>query len=206
MWRKLADVAFWIGLALYFGGILVIGVIVAPGVFDAARENHLTMQGITVPPLEMWKEVGGEVFGNVLNRFRVVESVSLALMLAGIAGWMLGHKHVRRSTWVLAALWTLVAVLTVVDLVWLQNRIWDLRTVVRQEAPAHAGEGMEARWPARDQFESLHNLDESLNKGKGYVLLGMILVASWRGLADKKAGYTPDAPEIVRKTISKHPG
>jgi len=204
MWRKLADAAFWIGLALYFGGIAAIAV-AAPAVFKTAQEKQLKLPGIADPPLDMGNQVGGEIFGNVLYNFRIIEAIALALMLVGIGTWVLGHKHVRRSTWVILTLWAMVAAITAVDIGWLQNRIWELRETVRQQAPAHAAEGKGARWPERIQFDTLHHWDESLGHAKAYILLGMILVASWRGLADKRSSYAPDAPDVLRRTMSKQP-
>src|ERR1041384_5508963 len=115
MWRKLADVAFWIGVSLYFGGLIAVGAIVAPAVFDTAKDSHLSMPGIAAPPLDMGGQVGGQVFGVILNRFSYVEALGLILMFVGLAGWILGHKHVRRSTWVIAILWVMVGGMAAMD-------------------------------------------------------------------------------------------
>src|SRR4051812_18073491 len=111
MWRKFADVMFWVGLSLYFGGLVAVWAIVAPAIFRTAENAHVSMPGITSPPLDMPREVGGEIFGVVLGRFAYLEAAALMLMFVGLAAWILGHRHVRRGTWLLLALWTLVAAL-----------------------------------------------------------------------------------------------
>lgn len=204
MWRKLADVAFWIGVSLYFGGLLAVGLVAAPAIFQTARAQKISMPGIAEPPLDMANQVGGEIFGEVLYRFGFLEAVALALMLAGIAGWILGHKHVRRSTWVVLALWGMVAILAATDARWLRPKVWAMRTLVREQAPAHVAAGAAAPWPERDQFDRLHQWDETLGRAKVYLLLAMLIVTAWRGLAEKRLpGGGPDAPEVLRKTMAK---
>jgi hypothetical protein len=204
MWRKLADVAFWIGVSVYFGGIVALGAIAAPAIFQTAKYAHVSMPGIASPPLEMGNQVGGEIFGEVLHRFAYVEAGSLALMLAGIAGWMLGHKHVRRSTWVVLICWVLLATLAAADAAVIRPKVWALRTTVREQAAARTDAN--AAWPEREQFDRLHGLDETLNRAKGYLLLGMLVVTAWRGLAEKRVGHTTDAPEVLRKTMAGKAG
>ncbi len=186
MWRKLADVVFWIGLSLYFGGLMTIGAVVAPAVFQASREAHLSMPGIAAPPLVIDTQVGGEVFGAILNRFSFVEAAALGLMLAGLATWLLAHKQVRWSTLVLLALWTFVAGMAAYDSASLRPRVWKLREDVRQQAPAHAADAVGAAWPDREEFDRLHTASETLGRSKGYVLLAMIFVAAWRALAERR--------------------
>src|SRR4051794_7379891 len=107
MWQKFADVIFWIGLSLYFGGLIAVGAIVAPAVFDTATAAHLSMPDVATPPLDMSRQVGGEVFGAVLGRFAYLEAGALGMMLVGLAAWILGQRHVRGSTWVLLVLWAM---------------------------------------------------------------------------------------------------
>jgi hypothetical protein len=175
-------------------------VVVARAVFDTAKGAGLSMPGITAPPLEMDKQVGGELFGAVLNRFSYFEALGLALMLAGLAGWLLGHRHVRRSTWVIAALWAMVAGLAAVDAGWVRPQVWAQREVVREQAASHAADREGAEWPERAAFDRLHQLSETLGHCKGYVLLAMILVTAWRGLAEKRAAPA-DKAEVMRRTM-----
>jgi hypothetical protein len=113
---------------------------------------------------------------------------------------MLGHKHVRRSTWVVLACWVLLAALAAVDAGMIRPKVWALRTTVREQAREHAVEG--ARWPERDQFDRLHLWDETLGRAKVYLLLGMLVVTAWRGLAEKRGAGGLDAPDVLRKTMA----
>lgn len=206
MWRKLADVSFWIGVSLYFGGLLALGLVAAPAIFRTAESARLAMPGIADPPLVMYRHVGGEIFGVVLHRFAYVEAAALTLMLAGIAGWMLGHRHVRRSTWVVLICWVLVATLAAADAGVIRPSVWQLRSVVREQATTRAAADPKAPWPERDQFDRLHALDETFNRAKIYLLLAMLVVTAWRGLAEKSGRPTPDAPEVIRRTMATKTG
>src|SRR5690242_10593218 len=101
MWRHLTNVAWWIGVSIYFGGILALGAVAAPAIRDAVEHAGITMGGFASPPLPMRGEVTGQIFGEVLARFTTVEVIALGLMLLGIAGFLFAHVPVRRSAWVL---------------------------------------------------------------------------------------------------------
>lgn len=180
MWRRLFDVLFWLGVSVYFGGMVAVGAIVAPAVFDAARDAHLSMPGIS-PPLEADRQAGGEIFGVILNRFAYVEAVCLVLILIGIAGWLLTQRVVRRSTLLIAGLWLLIALTTAYDAAAVRPRVWNLRDALRQSAAAHVNDAQGASWPERSEFDALHARSEMLGKIKAYALLAMVLIAAWRG-------------------------
>jgi hypothetical protein len=201
MWRKLSDVAFWIGISLYFGGIIAVGAVVAPSVFRTTDEAHISMPGIAAPPLTMSSQVGGEIFGDILSRFSYMEALSLALMLLGLSGWLLAHRHVRRSTWVVLILWAISAGLAAYDAASVRPAIWKLREAVRDGASTRAADAKDAPWPERSQFDKLHSWDETLNRFKGYTLLAMILVTAWRGLAEKHTAPPLDTRDIIKKTV-----
>ena len=200
MWRKAADVTIWLGTSVYFGGLVTLGVVAAPAVFASSANAHLSMPGIAAPPLNMSNQVGGEIFGEVLNRFAWVQLIGLALILVGLAVWFLGHKMVRRSTWVLVILWILLAALTAYDIGVLRPRVFVVRDAVREKAKRPppptmpAGPLTSADWPEQVEFNGLHDRSEAIAHWEAYVLLGMILVAAWRGLAEKKPSHAVPAP------------
>lgn len=181
MWRRLLDVIFWIGTSLYFGGMVAIGAIVAPAVFDTARRANMSMPGVVSPPLEVDRQVGGEIFGVILDRFAYVEVACLVLMLVALAGWIIGQRVVRPTTWVILALWAVVGVLTAYDAGSLRPKVFTLRQDVRDQAAAHAGDAAGAPWPARTEFNALHARSETVAHLKVYAMLGMIVLAAWRG-------------------------
>ena len=181
MWRRLLDVIFWIGASLYFGGLVAGGAVGAPAVFQAVRRGNMSMSGIASPPLQADRQAGGEIFGAILNRFAYVEAACLVLMLVALAAWIVGQRVVRKSTWALLALWVLVAGLTAYEAGYLRPRVFTVRQEVRDQAAAHAADAPGAAWPARAEFESLHSRSETLGHAKAYALLGMIVLAAWRG-------------------------
>jgi hypothetical protein len=179
MWRRILDVIFWIGASLCFGGLVALGVIVAPAVFETARQTHLSMPGIS-PPLEVDRQVGGEIFGAILHRFAYLEVACLLLMLVALAGWIISQRVVRRSTWLLLTLWVLVGALTAYDAGFLRPKVFVLRQEVRDQATAHAADAPGAVWPARAEFDVLHARSETVGHLKTYAVLAMILLAAWR--------------------------
>jgi hypothetical protein len=183
MLRQSMHIAWWLGTSLYFGGLVTLGAIVAPVVFTTSADAHLSMAGIASPPLDMGRQVGGEIFGAALNRFAWVELLSLGLMLIGLMGMILLHKPARRSSWTLFILWILLTGCAAYDTGMLRPKVWEVRTQVRQSAVAHAA--ATEPWAEQTEFDRLHEEAELLGRVKVYLLLGMIVVAGWRRLADK---------------------
>ena len=202
MWRRVANVAWWLGLAAYFGGIVTIATI-APVVFHTTRDTGITMPGIVSPPLDVGTHAGGqaagEIFGAILNRFAWVEVVALGLMLAGLAGFLLAHTPVRRSVWVLMILWMLLALVLGYDAGVLRPAVVVKRAEVRTSAALHAHDPQGTPWPERDEFDRLHQRSESYAHVKAYLLLGMLLVTAWRGLADGSGRNRMSLGEHMRK-------
>jgi len=208
MWRKFAEVIFWVGLSVYFGGLVAVGAIVAPAVFQSATNAHVSMPGIASPPLDMPREVGGEIFGAVLNRFAYLEAAALVLMFIGLAAWILGNRHVRWGTWLLLALWSLVAALTIYDSASLRPRVWELRQARRDTAAAHASAAPNTPWPEDIEFDGLHRRSEMLGRVKAYALLAMLLITAWRSLRSRAESRPGDAPQFrdpLIRTMSKQP-
>ena len=183
MLKQSMHIAWWLGVSLYFGGLVTLGAIVAPAVFATSADAHLSMVGIASPPLDMARQVGGELFGAALNRFAWIELLSLGLMLIGLMGMILLHKPARRSSWMLFILWILLTGCAAYDAGILRPKVWELRTQVRDTASAHAA--ATEPWAEQAEFDRLHEESELLGRTKVYLMLGMIVVAGWRRLADK---------------------
>jgi hypothetical protein len=201
MWRRITNVAWWLGVSAYFGGLIALGAIAAPAIMKSSTDANLSMPGIASPPLPMDRQVTGQIFGEILNRFTFVEVAALGLMLIGVAGFLFAHTPVRRSVWVLLTLWVLLAAVLGYDAGMLRPKVFEQRTVMYQSAPAHAAEGMNAMWPERIEFDRLHKQSESIGKIKAYLLLGMLLVTAWRGLADRPIKHAPTRSELMREEL-----
>jgi hypothetical protein len=209
MWRHVTNLAWWIGVSLYFGGLLALGAVAAPAIRDAVGNAGITMGGFASPPLPMRGEVTGQIFGTVLARFTWVEVISLGLMLLGIAGFLFAHVPVRRSAWVLLVLWVALACMLGYDAGVLRPKVFEQRAAMWKTAPAHAADKDLSGWAEHARFDRLHNLAETLGRTKGYLLLAMILVTAWRGLAErpvkpveksaKASAKTSDGDEMMRE-------
>jgi len=133
MWKRLAHLSFWLGASLYFGGLVSIGAIAAPGVFHVTTHTAITMPGIA-PSLNMGNQVGGEIFGEVLNRFVWIEVIGSALLLFGIGVPLVSHRPVRRSISILFSLWLALVVLLGYTAGYLHPQVWHMREVLRASA------------------------------------------------------------------------
>ena len=191
MLQKYFSIFFWLGAATLFGGLLALGPVAAPIVFNTARDAHISMPGIASPPLDVSRQAAGELFGNILYRFAWVEAASLALMLAGIGGWMLYSPKISRCIWIIAILWIFVAACFVYDTFVLRPQVWSLRQTVREEAPAHAADIADSPWPARQQFDALHRRDERLGQFKVWSVFAMVILGASRGTCRKDTSATP---------------
>jgi hypothetical protein len=199
MWKRLAHLSFWLGASLYFGGLVSIGAIAAPAVFFVTTHNHVTMPLIP-DALNMGNQVGGEIFGEVLNRFVWIEVIASVLLGVGILVPLASHRPVRKSTSIMFSLWLGVVVLMVYTAAFLHPQVWEMRSKLRASAatrPAFgtltpAAAATQPAWPEREQFDSLHARAETLARIKAYLVLAMIVLGSMRGITE--------APVRLRKT------
>ncbi len=175
MLKHLFHFSWWLGLSLYLGGMVALAVI-APTVFYTTAQSHISMPGIAAPPLQMDKEVGGEIFGAALNQFAWIEQISLVLMLAGLAHKILPHKPAPHSAWALFALWLVLLIIATYDHASLRPTVWATRAQVRAAAPAHTDP--QTPFPEQAEFTKLHARSELLGRTKVYLLLAILIVAS----------------------------
>ncbi len=187
MLRKVVDVLFWLSAALYFGGMIVMGAVVAPALFDTTKSAEIVLPGFT--GLEGTRQAGGEIFGSILYRFAYVEYGALGVLFLCLVVWLATTRLFRRSTWVMAALWAIILGLTLYDSISLTPRVWAERTVVRAELTAHAVEE-DIVTPARAEFNVLHKRSEMIGHVKVYALLGMLVIGAWRGSPYRRRGGT----------------
>jgi hypothetical protein len=191
MWRRLSHLSFWLGASLYFGGLVTLGVIAAPGVFFVTTHNVITMPAIPAA-LNMGNQVGGEIFGEVLNRFVWIEVIGSVLLGVGILVPLVSHRPVRKSTSILFSLWLGLVVLMVYTAAYLHPKVWHEREVLRASAatrPAATQAAVPAgntaaAWPEKEEFDSLHARAETLARIKVYLLLAIILVGAMRGITE----------------------
>ena len=77
---RFTQVLFSLGLCIYFGGLLVLGAVVAPEIFHTISAAGVHASVIN-PKLNQSKELAGLIFGNILQVFSIFQLVCLFLML-----------------------------------------------------------------------------------------------------------------------------
>lgn len=77
---RFTQVLFSLGLCIYFGGLLILGAVVAPEIFHTISAAGVHASAIN-PKLNQSKELAGLIFGNILQIFSVFQLVCLFLML-----------------------------------------------------------------------------------------------------------------------------
>jgi hypothetical protein len=166
--RKLAHVMWWLGLSAYFGGMLALGAIAAPSIFHTVRQT-----GATLPATPSWlkasDQLGGEIFGNILLNFAVLEWVAIACMFIGLAG-RLDRK--RWSSIVLVCLLLLLVWLKLDEQFSFYPLVWKLRAQMRA-----------ATMPDVDlakTFQGLHELATIKGQVKLFCLLTLVVLSAWR--------------------------
>ena len=168
-----------------------IGAIAAPGVFYVTTHNTITMPVIPAA-LNMGNQVGGEIFGEVLNRFVWIEVIASVRRGVGIGVPLVSHRPVRKSTSILFSLWLGVVVLMVYTAGFVHPQVWQMRNTLRSSAatrPAFgaltpAAAATQPAWPEKEEFDSLHARAETLARIKVYLLLAIIVVGSMRGITE----------------------
>jgi len=84
---------YQIGLAIWIGGAIVLGALVAPALFKALPRQE-----------------AGAIFGPTLWRFARLRVVAIALIIIGAAARYLGYERNAVSTWI-AVRWVAIAFL-----------------------------------------------------------------------------------------------
>ena len=169
---RITQVVYWVGAALYLGGIVALGVVAAPAIFQTVRET-----GAGMPGMGAWinssQQLGGEIFGNVLIRFRVLEWLCLAMMGLGmVGGWMWGQQR-KLGRWVRVGLLSVLGLLVIYDAVYLTPAVWQARSQWRQASDASHALELQRR------FDVLHKQAEGLGHAKMWLLLGLVTVSAW---------------------------
>ncbi len=134
-----ANILYHLGLALWIGGTIVLGALVAPALFRALPRAQ-----------------AGSIFGPALRRFARLRLVSLALIVAG-AGWKFAvwETHAR-SPWI-AIRWAAIAIMAATllyEILYLERAIEARRLALTPEMPESD--------PARKAFNVLHKRAEGL--------------------------------------------
>ena len=186
--QRLSRTFFWLALALYLGGIITLGAIVAPALAQTVRQDHVTYPSLPTG-LDMDRQTIGQLFGPLLYRFLYVEMACAGVMAVAIAieTWV-GGQHASTpndapsaprfpiSLKIRSFLLLIVLALLAYDAFQLTPSVWHARNAWRTAAstnPAAAHGALE------DQFNILHIRSENLGHAKVYALLALLVVTAW---------------------------
>ncbi len=95
---RITQILFWFGLSIYFGGLLILGTLVAPEIFNTIATAGVHASTLN-PHLNEAKELAGEIFGNILYYFSIFQLLCLFLMLFSVLFQMAFHLNAM-SIWV----------------------------------------------------------------------------------------------------------
>ena len=175
MTKRIAASLWWLGLALYLGGIVAIGLTVAPTLFQGVTEVGATLPHWPIPA-DSPRQLGGELFGRILLQFQWIEITAISLMSLGVilSGWKL--IPTPSLAWAQRALLAVVGLIFIYDACLLTPEIFDTRDQWRQSVYRRANQAtIDAN---RARFDSLHQRDEFVGHLKVWTLAVLAVVSS----------------------------
>lgn len=176
MIQRTAAALWWLGLCLYLGGMVALGIIVAPTLFASLRELHA--------PLPGWPnaadgpdQLGGELFGRFLLRFQWVEILCIALMALAVivSGWKLIRSHALG--WAQRTLLVAVGLIFVYDANFLTPDVFAARTQWRQALYSQSDSATINT--LHTHFDLLHHRDVRVGYIKVWTLAALAIVSAW---------------------------
>jgi hypothetical protein len=184
---RITQVLFSLGLSIYFGGLLILGLLVAPEIFNTLSAAGVHATTIN-PQLDQSKELAGAIFGNILAVFAIVQIGCLFLMLFSVLFQMAFHLNVI-DIWV----WLRLGAVLILAML-LGGQMLRIDPAVRREhqlwvRDVNAGSAQAATHEAA--FKRDHAAAERNGGFQMAVLLMLVLIQGW-GI------YYPSGREFVR--------
>lgn len=172
---RFTQVLFSLGLSIYFGGLLILGALVAPEMFHTISTAGVHAAVIN-PKLNESKELAGLIFGNILQIFAIFQLVCLLLMLFAALMQMAFHLNAV-NIWVWLRLGGLVLLAMM-----LGSQMLQLDPAVRREHTlwlqnVDANPARAALYKARFQHD--HTAAEHNGMIQIGLLLALVFVQGW---------------------------
>jgi hypothetical protein len=160
LWMLLLRYAAVVALAIWVGGLVVLGAIAAPAVFDVTAARHLPESRL----------VAGALFGEMLRRFTLVSYGAGAVLLLSLLTRRILGPRPKRFAW-RAAMVALMLAASAYSGIVVASRIAELQRAIGV-APSALAEGD----PRRVEFGRLHGLSTALQL---VPLLGGVALMFW---------------------------
>lgn len=172
---RITQVAFYLALSIFFGGLVVLGTIVAGELFSTLTAAHVQVASMN-PQLDQAKLLAGRVFGRILHVFDYVELGCMFVMTVAVLLQMVLHFHLKKLwVWVRFFMLALLAFLVLRD-IWVlfpairhQQQLW-LQNVPGNLALAKVHKA---------KFDTLHAESEHGGIIEMFLLLGILGVSAW---------------------------
>ncbi len=172
---RLTQVALWLGISIWLGGLLVLGPVVAWQLFTTLAHVH-AHAAVIKPQLNQPRELAGMVFGNILRIFYRIEWVCVGLVTAAVFVQTFFHLHwwniwVWLRVLVLAALLaiTLHDILGIAPQVFREHKLW---IASLPASPAAAA-------VHRAAFAAYHADAEHDGVAEIMLLSGLLFISAW---------------------------
>ncbi len=184
---RITQVLFWFGLSIYFGGLLILGLLAAPEIFNTISAAGVHAATIN-PHLNQSKELAGAIFGNILALFAIFQIVCLFLMLFSVLFQMAFHLNAI-DIWV----WLRLGAVLILAML-LGGQLLQIDPAVRREhkiwvQDVNTGSAQAALHQAA--FERDHAAAERNGGFQMAVLLALVFIQGW-GI------YYPKRREFIR--------
>ncbi len=172
---RFTQVLFALGLSIYFGGLLILGALVAPEIFHTITAAGVHAAVIN-PKLNQSKELAGLIFGNILQIFSIFQLLCLFLLLFCSLFQMAFHLNVL-NIWV----WLRLAGVLILAVL-LGSQMLQLDPAVRQEHTLYlqfvnSNPAKAAQHKAR--FQRYHAAAERNGMIQMAVLLALVFIQNW---------------------------
>jgi hypothetical protein len=171
---RIAQMLNYLALAVYLGGLVALGVAAAPAIFKTIEGAGVLATTHLPTSTDPGRQLGGEVFGNVLQRFVPLEIGSLIALTVATALQAVSRVRITRSAVARMILLAVVLGLAGYDYAAVWPNIWQERAAWQQSVQAGQTSAA-ARHEAR--FQELHQTSETLAKGKVYALAALLIAS-----------------------------
>lgn len=166
---RVMRIVFWAALAVHLGAIIGVGA-TAPAVFNTLKIHNPQVQPAS-NPLNWERQLGAEVFGNVLSNLRLIEFSAVAVMATALIAesFLLRGAMLRKiSHWIRIGLVVCLAGLLAYDAAILSPQVHAKRAEWRDSGVLDG--------PHRAEFDVLHKRATALGYTRIYFLLGLLAI------------------------------
>ncbi len=172
---RFTQVLFALGLSIYFGGLLILGALVAPEIFHTITAAGVHAAVIN-PKLNQSKELAGLIFGNILQIFSIFQLLCLFLLLFCSLFQMAFHLNVLNIwVWLRLSGVLILAMLLGSQMLHLDPAVWHEHKLYLQFVDSNPAKAA----LHKAQFQQYHTAAERNGMIQIAVLLALVCIQNW---------------------------